>query len=162
MPYTKINLAAEQPPASRIAGMFSVLETGEWISADETAVRLDTGQAVALSCPADREAHSQGLTFRPSARVLNSGGGTVVDNSGSHIATQFRYSAHPAVIAQLGVEVIRRELLLAMLGEPCTRDEDGEPLIHIDPVVAINVSIRSALSMAAVVENVENQLAGLL
>ncbi len=162
MPYSKINPAPGQPPPSRIAGMFTVLETGHWINADETAVQLDTGHVVAVSCPADRESHSQGLTFRASARVLNAAGGTVVDNGGSHIATQFRYSAHPAVIAALGVEGIRRELLLALLGEPATHDADGEPLLMIDPVVAINISIRSALSMAAVADNAANGLADLL
>lgn len=161
MPYTKIKPAAEQPPFEE-AGLSVLLETGQLIGPDETAVLLDTGQTVALSCPADRESHSQGLTFRASARVLTPSGGTVVDNSGGHVATLYRYSAHPVLIASLGIDVIRRELVLAMLGEPLTRDEHGELLLMIDPVVAINISIRSALAMAAVAENAENGLADFL
>lgn len=85
----------------------------------ETVVQLDIGDYVAVSC--ERE-HSGGtMRFYANARVIDQHGSTIANAMGSTLKSSLSYSVEIPVVETQGADVIARDCLLAVLGEPVER-----------------------------------------
>lgn len=159
MPYTKILPADPQPEIeganSPSAALPVMLTSGEWIAPDEIGVVLDTGEHVAVSCVVlARDYGAQSVTLLTSARLLTEDGGTVTDQGQdpAHIHTQWRHTASlPQIDRAGGLDALRRDCLLAVLGEPPQAIVDDVPVLLLPPELLQQVSIRSAIAAAQVI-----------
>lgn len=85
----------------------------------ETVVRLETGDLVAVSC--DRE-HSGGtMRFFANARAINEDGETIANAIGGQLKASLSYAVDMQVVESEGAEIIARDCLLAVIGEPVDR-----------------------------------------
>ena len=86
---------------------------------NETVVRLDTGDYVAVSC--EREHSGGSMRFYANARVIDEQGNTIANAMGSPLKSALSYSVDIPVVEAQGADVIARDCLLAVLGEPVAR-----------------------------------------
>jgi hypothetical protein len=85
----------------------------------ETVVQLDSGEYVAVRC--DRE-HSGGcMVFRAYARVIDEAGQTLSNTIGKAMESSVAYTVQIPIVESEGADVIARDCLLAVLGEPVGR-----------------------------------------
>ncbi|KRG71772.1 hypothetical protein ABB27_02455 [Stenotrophomonas terrae] len=106
----------------------------------ELVVELDTGALVATSCSCERVA--TGVAFRAKARAIDAVGAPVLDAEGRPVVTQLSHVAPVSVVDAETPEVISRDCLLAVLGEPVTRPWAD--------VLLSSVSIRVSLAAAPI------------
>ena len=130
-----------------------VLETGHFISHEEIGIELDTGEVVAVSCRTEREPNTNGLLLKPVARLLTIDGGTDVDFDGNSLTVTFCHHASGADVATIGELALRREAMLAVLGEPPGVDSDGAPLLNISEHARVAISIRTAIAIRSAADN---------
>lgn len=140
------------------------LYEGEYV-ADVDGIGL-----VAVSVARKREPNGSGMVFRGWARIIKLSGETVLDPDGQEMELEFPFTADPGFVdgktvkneegdvITKGEDVITRELIRLMLGEPPTMVdvpvEEGEDpvqvsLLHLDPTVLLNISIKHAKELAA-------------
>jgi hypothetical protein len=119
------------------------------VQSGETAVALNTGELVAVSVNAQRCAISQNPTYFVNARVLNADGSTKPDAHAQPILTSMSHKTSDAELAALTEAVIIKECVLLALGEPPTKDAQGNPLIGWSVEIRDNASIRRAIKSAA-------------
>lgn len=160
MAYTKILPADPQPDPEVPEGVSGaalpvLLDTGEWIAPDEVGVLLDTGERVAVSCVVTaRDYGAQSVTLLTSARLLTADGGTAIDlaQNPAHVHTEWR---HTASLSQMdragGLDALRRDCILAVLGEPPLAMADGAPVLLLPAEMLLQISIRSAIAAADVI-----------
>lgn len=109
----------------------------------ETVVELDTGDLVAVKCTVERS--DTGVAFMATARAIHEDGEPVLDAVGNPIQTAFPLSV-PADRLDAN---LARDCMLAVLGEPITRDPPWSE------VTLSRVSIRVSLAAAPMVGNVD-------
>jgi hypothetical protein len=118
----------------------------------EIGLQLDDGTLVAVSVSMRRPANNSGLAFTANGRCLNPDGTTSTCACGDPVASSFTHSASAAEVAALTGAAIRREMLLALLGEPAsTHEVDGveAPLINWGADLLATVSLRNAAVLAS-------------
>lgn len=140
----------------------------------EVAVGLPDAKAnVAIGCEIKWLDNNEGASFYAWARAIAANGETLLSPHGDEIVTEYRNTIHPAMLAQLTADVLRKEHVLLVLGEPATLvdqtgpDENGnpvttkQPMLNLPTAVRANASIRHALSVSASAGDITN-LASLL
>lgn len=126
-------------------------QTGEPVSViapDEQLLQLDTGEFVAASSSAYREEFTNGRTLQAIVRWVGEDGSVQFDALGRPVLTMFPHGASAGQIALYTEPVLRRELLLMLLGEPPNAVE-GVPIIAWPEEIRACVNIRSAIAAAA-------------
>jgi hypothetical protein len=118
-------------------------EIGPGLYPDEAAVELDDGSLVAVSAVAKWQENGAGVILTGCARHIDADGTTHLCPYGAHVETSFSHTAGAGQVAQVGVDAIAKEMMLAMLGEPLTG------LVQWSPELLTNVSIRAAIAAVA-------------
>lgn len=111
------------------------------VEAGEIAVELDTGELVAVGCGRSRV--DSGVEFHARARVIVETGASVRDANGKPIVTEFRHAAPVGIVDATGADVIARDCMLAVMGEPVEVVSWGNALLA-------GVSIRVSLAAAQI------------
>jgi hypothetical protein len=118
----------------------------------ETVVELDDGNLVAVQCPVARDPQSNATVFSAAARWIDASGAQRMDDAGHMVATAKTHSANAEQITALGANVIARECLYLVLGEPLTPDPEY-PELNLMKFSTANIaqcSIRNAIASASV------------
>lgn len=121
-------------------------------AAIETVVQLDSGPLVAVQCPADRNGMSNMMVFSPAARWVDALGTTKLDSSGREVRVAQSLTISPDDVTRLGANVVTRECLMLVLGEPLTPDP-AHPDVTLFPwstALVAQCSIRNAIASASV------------
>lgn len=145
MPFT----IEKKPPPPRAAILLTPAPLAGWeapydqvapgLYPDETAVRLDSGELVAISVAAGRQANGGGMVYLGWVRAIAEDGQTLRDGAGQELELEFRHPMDAGVLSALetpterGDDRVKREIMLMMLGEPPTMRP-----IPVDPAVAAN------------------------
>jgi hypothetical protein len=155
-------------PAARAE---NATDTDPGLYPDEVAVTLDDGSHVAVACAVDRMANGQGVEFRATARAITADGTSQICGSGYAIQTTWPQLCPPESFARFGVDALRKEHILGVLGEPPTQvallDSDGNPVMEadgvtpktvpmcgtVDPTAADQISVRHAMAVATAMSN---------
>ena len=112
---------------------------------NESAVKLDTGDGVAVAAVCSVAQNSGCPVIAATARVINADGTDKLDAQGKPITAAFQHTSCPEEITTVGsMGAVQKCVLMAVLGEPTT------PL-WTDPSAATmlsNASIRTAIASA--------------
>lgn len=111
---------------------------GPGLYPDETALRLDSGQLVAVSMRIDRDAMSQGFTLLGWVRAIDDTGQTLTDMGSAELEIEHRHTVDAQVAAGSTPEDLAREFTHAMLGE--------DNSLALADEVADSINIRLALA----------------
>ncbi|RZZ81115.1 hypothetical protein [Pseudoxanthomonas winnipegensis] len=103
----------------------------------ETGIELDDGSLVAVACT--RAAGGNAVVFTATARAIDGQGTALLTAAGEPIATVLTHQDRDPAAADL----VARDCLLAVLGEPVERVPWGEDYLR-------DVSIRNAISINSV------------
>lgn len=127
-------------------------QTGIPCAVGETVVEIDSGQLVAVQCPASRDPYTNMMVFMPAARLIDSAGKTQVDRVGRNVATATTYSAPPDEVTRMTADAVVRECLFLVLGEALTADPatPGVTLLKFSADNIAQCSIRNAIASANV------------
>lgn len=123
------------------------------LAAGETVVALDTGDLVATQCSADRNAMSNLMVFVPSARWVDTAGVTRHDTTTRAVAVAQSLTISPDDVNRLGADVVTRQCLMLVLGEPLAPDPDHPEtnLLHWSDSLIAQCNIRNAIAAASVI-----------
>jgi hypothetical protein len=125
-------------------------EPGDGLYPGEIALRLGSGQLVAVSIDQHREGAN--IVLKGCARWIDGKGRVRSGADRAEVEIVFPLTVSPAfAAAKGGIETVQRELVLALLGEPATMiDVDGEdlPLLDLGEQVRAAISIREAIAAA--------------
>jgi hypothetical protein len=113
----------------------------------ETAVLLDSGDLVAVSCFVKRQVNTNNPVYCATARAINPDGSPWCDAHGYEIKTSIRHSACDAEVEAVGDDALRRECMLLVLGEPPTMNGE-ELLCGWDAGIRASTNIRRAIVVA--------------
>lgn len=118
----------------------------------QTAVQLDSGEFVALSCEILRDGGNS-LALHAMATVITAGGDPVLDKDKVPWTAEMRHACDQYSVDTYGVPALIRECFLLLLGEPLTprRDHPEQKIIDWSPEIVSSVSIRRTLDVAAAV-----------
>lgn len=148
------------------------------VTADEVVIQLD-GDIVAVTSGVPRWLpNNAGVVFEASGRWIEEDGTTKLSPHGDPVVTTMTHCADAISTATYGADVIARELLLALLGEPpeAMKDvlitggpqfapgqniesitssdvEPTKPILDLSPEVRLNASIRHAVASIKDLEN---------
>src|SRR5690349_9550477 len=103
----------------------------ENLAANEIAVDLE-GTLVAVSVTTSWQDNNAGVVFLGTARHIMADGTACLCGNGQEVKTVLSHVADLASVQELGQQVIAKQVMLALLGEPLdTHEVDGEqvPLI---------------------------------
>lgn len=122
------------------------------VQTGEIALQLDDGHLIAVQCPVARDPQSNTPIFTPRARWIDATGTQKCDLSGRAVITTKTHSASNDQVTALSANVIVRECLYLVCGEPLTPDP-AHPEINLMMFGADNIvqcSIRNAIASASV------------
>ena len=128
-------------------------QTGVPCAPTETVVKLDdTGDLVAVQCTTRRDPLSNLTLFTPAARAIDASGAQRVDASGHAISTTIIHASSAAELAAVTADVLVRECLYLVLGEPLTESTatPGTTLLMASADNIAQCSIRNAIASASV------------
>lgn len=126
-------------------------QTGIPCGSAETVVKLDdTGALVAVQCPCERDPQTNVLVFTAQARAIGADGTQQQDALGRAIITSLRHASNADELAALTADVIARECLYLVLGEPLTANPNitGATLVPFSAANVAQQSIRNAIAAA--------------
>lgn len=142
---------ADPQPGARDAAL-AYEDIGPGLYPDETAVKLDTGELVAVSVRPEWLANGSGVALRGWARWIDADGRTHLCPSGQDVELEFCHTASAVDVAAHGVPALAAEVLKLLLGEEPAEveiDDGTAPLIGWSPEVRLNASIRHAITSVA-------------
>jgi hypothetical protein len=143
-------------PAARAAELEDDA-VGPGLYAGEIAVQLAGGDLAAVSVTAERLANGGGVALTARARAIEADGSTRLCAQDKPIETAAAHKADVTAVTRDGVDVLSREMLLLVLGEPETLVERTNPddqtsfeapLIGISEEAKLNASIAHAIEVA--------------
>lgn len=140
MTYTKMN---PQPPYRDEALAYEDLGPG--LYADEIAVELDDGNHVAVSITEEWAPNGSGVHLQAWARWIDENGQTHTSPEGAHVESQASVNVGAQVLAEHSMDVLRKEMLLMVLGEPQTLQKIGRedvPILFVADTNRLNWNIR--------------------
>jgi hypothetical protein len=124
--------ATSQPPLRdpewSIPGTPQYEELAPGLYPDEVAVKLDDGTLVAISVAEEWMENNSGVHLQSWARWIKPDGETQTSPDGKQIESRCSASIGPAQLQINSIDEFRKEMLLAVLGEPPTlRDVPVDP-----------------------------------
>jgi len=114
---------------------YTVLAKHAGLQQGETAVRLDTGDHVAVSVRAERNSNGSGSTFFVAARWVDAAGATMTDNNRQRVVTSASSNVPADQVARHGEAAYAREMLLLALGEEA--DAHVEAVVDLEAHAAL-------------------------
>lgn len=121
------------------------------LEAGELGLQLDDGTFVAVKVSCGWQANNAGAVFTATCRHIDSKGESIQCPNGNNIHTSVPMSVDHGFVDAIGEDIIKRELMLAVLGEPQnTREVDGETVTHLmlSEELLNTANIRKAIAAA--------------
>jgi hypothetical protein len=118
---------------------------------DEHVVKLENA-LVAVSVHSKLMVTSGGIEITGWARWIDSAGMTNLDPAEQEVEIETRHTFDAGFVTLFGVDVLCRQVLLALMGEPVEKTGEGEeirPIIDWPEDVLLQLSIRNAIDVAA-------------
>lgn len=116
-------------------------QVGDGLYSDETLVKLDTGEFVAVSVRADRIPTSGGTLVTAWARWCDENGKTILDPAGEEVENEHRHNFSPQDIERDGLDELSKQVVLAVLGEANT--------LMLSDELIYSVNIRNDIAVCA-------------
>lgn len=127
---------------------YKIINDGPSVGDNETLLILDEDLLVAVSCIVKRIAHSNDQAYHAKARHIDEHGETKRDAHGQFVQTEHQHTACPQELAMHGDKIMRKEVMLLVLGEDGTIHDEGH-VIDFDPRIRETASVRRAIASSA-------------
>ena len=126
-------------------------DVGPGMYPDESVI-MKNNQLLALSVVPKWLDNNAGVSCIGFARHINADGSTKLTDHNSHVETSLSFTADLNTVERLGIPAIAKEILLALLGEPLTKqtiNNEEHDIIMWSDEVKLNANIINAITITS-------------